>query len=68
MTDKQVSLQQQFPNYLFEVIPADDVRTKNATRQRVEVIGLLDKKYLIREIFKQETINIFEKIRQFFQR
>ncbi len=67
MTDKQGSLQQQFPNYLFEVIPANDVRTKDARRQRVEVIGLLDEKHLIRENFKQEAINLFERIIQFFQ-
>ncbi|HEY9744336.1 MAG TPA: AAA family ATPase [Coleofasciculaceae cyanobacterium] len=67
MTDKKGSLQQQFPNYLFEVIPANDVRTKDARRQRIEVIGLLDEKHLIRENFKQETINLFERITKFFQ-
>jgi predicted ATPase len=63
MTDMQTSLQQQFPDYSFEVIPADDVRTKPARRERAEVVGLLDKNGLIRDDFKQNTITIFERIK-----
>jgi hypothetical protein len=40
MTDMQTSLQQQFPDYSFEVIPADDVRTKPARSERAEAVGL----------------------------
>jgi hypothetical protein len=63
MTDMQTSLQQQFPDYSFEVIPADDVRTKPARSERAEVVGLLDKNGLIRDDFKQNTITIFERIK-----
>lgn len=63
MTDMQTLLQQQFPDYSFEVIPADDVRTKPARSEHTEVVGLLDKNRLIRDDFKQETITLFERIK-----
>jgi predicted ATP-dependent endonuclease of OLD family len=56
-------LQKRFPQYFFEIIPANDVRTKPIREEQPQVIGLVDENGSIREQFKQQTIKIFERVR-----
>lgn len=57
-------LQQNFPDYLFLAIPADDVRTKEARPETPEKVGLLDGGAL-RDEFKLEARAIIEKVNHY---
>jgi predicted ATPase len=59
-------LQNQFPDFLFASIPANDVRTKPATPARDVVAGLLDdgNKH-VREELKKEASEVLESVRLF---
>lgn len=48
-------LRAEFPDYTFEIIPAKDVRTKPAAKQRDAVAGLLDGERKLRPEYAQET-------------
>jgi hypothetical protein len=48
-------LRADFPDYWFEVIPANDVRTKRPTKGRDEVVGLLDERGDVRPEFAEEA-------------
>lgn len=53
----------QFPKYRFEVIPAKDVRTKDAVSARPPVEGLLDDKGVLRAELAAETKLLLERLR-----
>lgn len=48
-------LRKEFARYFFDVIPAQDIRTKPAQKAKESVYGLLDEKGKIREEFEKET-------------
>lgn len=59
------SLRENYREYLFYSIPADDVRTKEARKETAEVKGLLDKKGEIRKEYKKDTKKIFKEIKEY---
>jgi hypothetical protein len=48
------TLQKAFPQYHFDAIPADDIRTKRAVPERAEVRGILDETGNIRPEFTEQ--------------
>jgi len=58
-------LQQKFPTYQFLKIPANDVRTKDAIRQKPAVIGLLDEGGNLREEFRIPLRELFRQANQY---
>lgn len=57
------SLSSEFPHYVFDVIPADDVRSKKASPERAASAGLLDDKNAsVRDEYKHATSTLFGKI------
>lgn len=60
-------LSNQFPDYLFFVLPTKDIRTKAAQPSRNEVEGLLGLDYLIKEEHKSEIINLIQDINTFLE-
>jgi len=58
---------ERFPGYLFEVIPAKDVRTKPARSGNSIVEGLLDDSYQLREYFRTETQAVATRLIEYFQ-
>jgi hypothetical protein len=48
-------LREEFRDYVFEAIPAKDIRTKDAVRQAEAVEGLLDKKRVLRPQYTEKT-------------
>jgi predicted ATPase len=63
-SDLKPQLEKSFPNFVFEVIPADDVRSKSKRGTQPEVLGLVDEDGSLREVFKEKTIEIFNRIRE----
>lgn len=59
-------LQRLFPNYLSEMIPARDVKTKPARSGGGEIEGLLDRELLIREELKGPTQVLLGKLSHYF--
>ena len=55
-------LSAQFPSYRFEVIPAEDVRTKPARPGKGAVEGLLDEKMVLREECRASVTAMFDRI------
>lgn len=67
MAGLKPELQERFPNYFFEVIPADDVRSKPAHVLRPRVKGLLDERGQIRECFKEAIIELFREVQRILE-
>ena len=55
-----------FPDYKFFVIPAKDVRDKDAVEARLAVTGLLENARVLREEYRNPMELIFESIRMAF--
>lgn len=58
-------LQNRFPNYYFACIPAGDVRTKGARREKPATAGLLDEHGKIRPEYSHATGSVLQKVREF---
>lgn len=65
--DKFQSLQESFPEYHFEIIPADDIRTKSARDAVEEKQGLLNKKMILKEEFHNNVNSIIDNINCYLQ-
>jgi energy-coupling factor transporter ATP-binding protein EcfA2 len=61
------ALRRDFAEYLFEAIPADDVRTKSSREARPEITGLLDEKGVLREDFREPMRALFEQAERYFR-
>jgi predicted ATPase len=59
------SLRRKFPEYEFYSIPADDIRTKEAVKEKSSVNGLLDKNGDLKEEYKAELSAMFDGINQY---
>lgn len=59
-------LNERFPNFRFIAIHADDVRTKPAKGPKSAVKGLLDETGKIRIEYKEDLMNIFSTINDYF--
>ena len=59
-------LKRDFPDYKFFVIPAKDVRDKDAVEARLAVTGLLENARVLREEYRNPMELIFESIRMAF--
>jgi AAA domain, putative AbiEii toxin, Type IV TA system len=57
-------LQKTFPDYLFLLLPADDIRTK-PVRHIAAVHGLLDEKYRLREEYRSKTVELLNNINRY---
>lgn len=63
MSDLKPELEKTFPHYSFEIIPADDVRTKPALNIRNAVTGLLDQSGNLRDQYRIETKELFLRVK-----
>ena len=59
-------LERDFPDYRFFLIPAKDVRDKDAVVAKPAVTGLLDNAKFLREEYREPMAKIFESIRTAF--
>ncbi|EIM03080.1 hypothetical protein UUA_01260 [Rhodanobacter thiooxydans LCS2] len=57
-----------FPDYIFELIPAKDIRTKPAKDGKAPVEGLLDDSYKLREELRAATRAVMTRLIEYFQR
>lgn len=62
----RAKLQRAFPDYQFYLIPAKDVRDKDAVAAKPAVTGLLDNAKVLREEYRERMESIFESIRTAF--
>lgn len=62
------SLKEQFPEYCFEIIPADDIRTKPARDGVAEKQGLLNKDKILQEHYRDDMSNIFDSLNEYFEK
>lgn len=60
-------LKKKFPNYKFDIIPTDNVRSKPETPEKDAVEGLVDREGNIKEEYKGKITDIFKEINLFFQ-
>lgn len=60
-------MQESFPEYHFEIIPADDIRTKSARDAVEEKQGLLNKKMILKEEFHNNVNSIIDNINCYLQ-
>lgn len=58
-------LKRKYPKYLFELIPADDVRTKPASSGTNGTLGLIDEQGHLRPEFTKEVRDLFGGIQQY---
>ena len=58
------AVQEMFPEFCVEAIPADDVRTKPKRTGKSEVVGLLDEDNSIRSEFVDDTEALFCKVKE----
>lgn len=61
-------LERDYPNYKFFAIPAKDVRDKDASDARPAVIGLIDNDKVLRSVYREQMIAIFESLRESLER
>ena len=69
--DKQkefASLKETFPHYNFQIIPADDIRTKEARKAVNEKQGILDKDRTIQEKYREDMNVIFDNLNEYFKK
>lgn len=59
-------LEADFPSYKLFMIPAKDVRDKDAEDPRSAVTGLLENAKVLREEFREPMVSIFESLRAAF--
>jgi len=59
------NLKLSFPEYMFVALPADDIRSKEATSGRDAVIGLMDEKWKIREEYVEAMDDILTSMELF---
>ncbi|USZ14962.1 AAA family ATPase [Moraxella sp. FZFQ2102] len=62
------SLKEQFPKYGFEIIPADDIRTKPARDAVAEKQGLLNKDKVLQEHYRDDMSKIFDSLNEYFEK
>lgn len=62
----RAKLERDFPDYQFYLIPAKDVRDKDAVAAKPAVTGLLDNAKVLREEYRERMASIFESIRTAF--
>lgn len=62
------NLRNQFPNYCFEIIPADDIRTKPVRKAVSEKQGLLNENKVLQEHYCEDMGNIFDNLNEYFKR
>lgn len=60
-------LERDFPDYKFFMIPAKDVRDKDAVDARPAVTGLLENAKVLREEYREPMVSIFESLREAFR-
>ena len=60
-------LRSKFPNFMFDCIPAEDIRTKKMRKATQQVDGLLDDNYQIRSVFEGDTKKLVNQLATFFQ-
>lgn len=60
-------LKKKFPHYKFDIMPADNVRSKPEIPAKDAVEGLVDREGNIKEKYKGEITDIFREINSFFQ-
>lgn len=68
--DKQkefVSLKDKFLHYNFQIIPADDIRTKEAREAVDEKQGILDKNRTIQEKYREDMNLIFDRLNEYLK-
>ena len=53
-------MKKDFPGFLFECIPAKDIRTKKAREAAPEIQGLLDSGYKVRSSLKEKTEHLID--------
>jgi predicted ATP-dependent endonuclease of OLD family len=57
-----IRLQRKYPQFMCDMIPAPDIRTKAARPAIVKKIGLLDSSLLVREGLKSELIDLVQRL------
>lgn len=67
-TDNLAALRSQFPDFAFECIPADDIRTKKAQGSRAEKLGLLDKSQNVRAEYVNDFCSLIDRCNSYFRR
>lgn len=60
-------LRNKFCNYNFQIIPADDIRTKKARKAVDEKKGILDENKTLRDEFHDEMKRIFDSLNEYFK-
>jgi len=60
--DRLDDLRKEFADYVFEAIPAKDIRTKDAVKAAVSVEGLLDKKRVVRPEYAEGAKRVLESV------
>ena len=64
--DVKAQLSSSFPSYRFECIPADDVRSKVATKSREAVQGLLsDDNSYVRQEHSAAVVDLFHALNEY---
>lgn len=63
--DVLASLKSEFPDYHFDAIPADDVRTKSARPARPKVVGLLDGTGVLRPEFLEPLRSVLKRVQSY---
>jgi predicted ATP-dependent endonuclease of OLD family len=67
MSPLKTELEVAYPHYLFKVISADDVRTKQALDARQAIIGLLDETGALREHYRAKTYKLFLSVKSWLE-
>jgi hypothetical protein len=68
--DKQKEFDRQkdnFPGYNFQIIPADDIRTKESREAVGEKQGVLSKDTILQEEYRDEMNHIFDSLNEYFK-
>ncbi|MFS6938021.1 ATP-dependent nuclease [Neisseria animaloris] len=65
--EERDQLREEFPDYKFEIIPADDVRTKPAREAVGEKQGLLDTEKRLQEQHREEMNSIFDSLNEYLR-
>lgn len=65
--DLKNTLSKKFENYIYHIIPANDVRTKPARPESLQVDGLVDSGGNLKEEYKQEVSSLFGELNKYFE-
>lgn len=63
--DEARALSASFPDYFFQVIPAEDIRTKPARKATDQVVGLLDEKLALKSEYRDATAAVFSSLAEY---